>query len=710
MPAALAYVASAVADWVYLEFGYAALATFTYAAVYAAEIYAITRIASALTPDGPRGADRGLEQSLTATDAGGYCIYGKVRCSGVNTIPPITGGAQNRYLEQILSHALHECDSFVDVYADNIVIANADIAAVSGAAGEGLVSGSSIYNGKMWIRRYRGTATQTADFTLTDRQTGFWTTNHRGKGVCYTALSYDWGDGKTFQGRPPTMTFEIKGKKCYDPRLDSSPGADPTNAAFAAWTECPVLCLADYAMADYGGIVPSAGINWASVVTAANICDALVAIPGATTQKRYTFNARLPIVIDPDWRENAKRFVDAMLGRMVRRDGKWFFYAGAYDAPTYTINKTDWLSIERIRTVASRRDGGRYNTVRGWFVDPERNWQRVEGEPARSSAYKTDDGNEEIPLEQEQTACTNKYEIQRKNIVVLRKSRNQIGMSGTLGPKFRQIENGATVALNFEECGWSSKVFRVVAVTLQTDGRIGLAVSEEQSTDWDDPIAGDYVTPGVASVPAPGPTTPSAPQNFNIVAINNTLQFTWDAPGVVPVGTQYIIWSAPFSLSVPSSKTVAWIGDALGKQISFNTSSTFYYQVQAVANSSFSDYVPNTFGRAVAAVITPPGGGSWGVSILPSAVYKSATTAKITTGGVQATVVGSAAAVFSWFPVSSCGIMANSPGAAFTTFTNSTNMAVGETRAGFFKLNVVDSGSNVAVNTLDVGLSRDSPT
>lgn len=708
MPQALAYVATVISDWVYLEFGYSALATFTYVAVYAAEIYAITRIASSLTPDAPRGDGRGMEQSLTATDQGGFAIYGKVRVGGVNVIPPITGGTSNRYLEQLLAFTIHECDSFVDVYGDNVLVANADIAAVSGAAGEGLVGGSTIYANQMWIRRYVGTSTQIRDFTLFDRYTGFWTGAHRGRGICYAAISYDWGDGKVFQGRPPVMSFEIKGKKCYDPRLDSSPGNDPTNAAYIAWTECPVLCLADYAMSDYGGAVAATGINWAAVVTAANICDALVTLPSAATQKRYTFNARISVVVDPDWRQNAKLFVDAMLGRMVRRDGLWYFYAGATEAASYTIERNDWLTIDRIRTVASRKDGGRYNTVRTWFVDPERNWQRVEAEPQRSATYKSRDGGEEIPLEQEQICCTNKFEAQRKGFIVLKKSRNQIGLSGTLPPRFRKIETGSVVALNFAEAGWATKLMRVLATTLKTDGSIGVAVAEELPADWDDPVAGDYITPGSPSVPVSGPTTPGAPQNFEITTINGTVQFSWDPPAVVPTGTQYELWRSPNSLSSVGSKEHVWIGNATGKSITLSTNSVYYYQVQAVANSVYSPFTPNTFGLPIAANIAGGGtGGTWGVTILPSALYKSGTGNKVTTTGVQATVTGSAAAVFSWFPVSSCGIMANSPGAAFTTFTNSTGLSFGEQRAGGFKLNTVDSGGNTAVNCLSVYIERE---
>jgi len=456
------------------------------------------------------------------------------------------------------------------------------------------------YANAIWIRRYTGTASQTVDFILNGRYSSTFTANFRGRGIAYAAMSYDWGDGKLFRG-PPIMTFLIKGKKCYDPRLDASPGAAPTNPAFAAWTQNPALCWADYAMADYGGMVASTSINWASVVAAANICDALVSIPGATTQKRYTFNGRVILPVDPDWRENAKLFVDAMMGRMVFRDGIWFVYAGSFDSASYTIEKDDWLSIDRIKTVAPR-DGGRWNTVRCWYVDPSRNWQRVECYPRRNATYKSADGAEEIALEMEQPACTDEYEAQRKAEFMLRQSRNQIALSGKLGPKFRKAATGEMVAVNFEELGWVSKLMRIRTLSLNPDGTSDVGLVEEQSADWTDLLAAEYNAPSTSTIPATNPTTPTEAVLSITNVVNGTIRFSIANPTVKPTGTQYRIIRS----SVASNAAVGTsVYDGVSQVVDYPAApGTFYYFSQAYANSYTGPYSPNTTGLAANAYVT----------------------------------------------------------------------------------------------------------
>ena len=75
------YVASAVAT--------EGTATYViaYAAVYAAEIYALNRVAASLGASKPKGEGRGLEVAITDTGQSAFAIYGTVRVSGTNVIP-----------------------------------------------------------------------------------------------------------------------------------------------------------------------------------------------------------------------------------------------------------------------------------------------------------------------------------------------------------------------------------------------------------------------------------------------------------------------------------------------------------------------------------------------------------------------------------------------------------------------------------------------
>lgn len=58
-----------------------------YAAVYAAEIYALNRVAASLGASKPKGEGRGLEVAITDTGQAAFAVYGLVRVSGINVIP-----------------------------------------------------------------------------------------------------------------------------------------------------------------------------------------------------------------------------------------------------------------------------------------------------------------------------------------------------------------------------------------------------------------------------------------------------------------------------------------------------------------------------------------------------------------------------------------------------------------------------------------------
>lgn len=197
------------------------------------------------------------------------------------------------------------------------------------------------------------------------------------------------------------------------------------------------------------------------------------------------------------------------------------------------------------------------------------------------------------------------------------------------------------------------------------------------------------------TLPTINPSAPSAVLGFGVTAINGTMMFSWDTPAVLPAGTRYRIVYAPTSLSDASSKIVLCEGADTSKTLVLTTNSMFWYQVQAFINSANGPYAPSTYGIGVSAGIPSPppatGGTPWGVTVSPSNLSKSGTGAQLTTATAAIAVTGSAAPVFSWAPVSSVNIIANSPGAPLTTFS-ARSMTVDEIRNATFRCTVTDSG------------------
>lgn len=645
---------AAIAGYLVAAGASAAIATFiAQVFVYVATSYLLNRASALLAPKRRSpGLGTGTEINYYDSGAGVRIVYGQVKTGGMETIPPLTTSKPNSNafedLHKVLTLAGHEVDSYNFVHFDTTTITIAQIGAMAYTTSDGLVS-SGTFGDSAFIRLYRGTATDSADRLLTQISSTMFG-NSRARGIAKAALMLRF-NADVYKAMP-VITFTYQGKRCYDPRLDSSPGADPTNASFIAWTQNPALCLCDYLMSGLGGGYASTDIDWDTVVTAANYCDALVNLPNAATQKRYTCNGVL--FANQDFTDNVKALVDSMLGRVIFRDGKWRIFAGSWQTPTFTIQKEDWISGLSIRFEQGKKK--RFNQMRTWYVDQVREWQRVESLPRSNSTYRTADGAETLDAETEQLFCTNEFEAQRKGEFLLRQSRNQITVAGRLPPRFQNTALWDTGTIAFDHLGWSSKTFRAVGIDMNPDGSMDCVFAEEQSGDWTDLDAAEYNAPSTAVLPAQNATTPTEPTSFSATPqVNGTILFDWGTPIVKPLGTEFQIIRSTNSANAAVG-TVVWQGNASQAALVMPMSAHWYY-ARAVANSQTSPFQPNTFGTF--AVAYPQADNTLASRVTPDAEFS------------LSTVNGS---YWAWTnsPAGSISLTGGEVGGAFT-FVSSTN-------------------------------------
>lgn len=627
-------------------------------------------------------------------------IYGKMKVSGMNVIPPMTSGLNSAYLHQVLAIATHECNSLGTVYFNETAVGT--ISAVTGTLDDGKVTTGTFAN-KAWIRRYSGTDAQTVDYILTTAVPSQWTSAHRGRGVAYVAIQYEF-DTNVYKNGKPEVTLLVEGAKVYDPRLDSTQTTIPGSGTHRvndsttwAYSTNPALCLANYLISSrYGMEESTSRIDWDLVADAADICDENVSIPGSTTQKRYTCN----IVLETfeSFESNIVTLVTAMQGVCYYSGGKWRMFAGAWSASQFSITDAD-LVESAIEVTTAYPYNDRWNSVRGSFMDPNRNYQLVEFEPVSSPTYVTDDG-EQAWRDMPQPSCASQYEAQRNAIVMLRKSRNgqsaviRCGMSAW---KIRPFETG-TVTLS--ELGWSSKTVRCESWRFDPQGFVELVLREEASTDWSDPAVVDYLTPTAISAPSAGTYTPSAPTALTAIGLTGFIQFSWTAPSVVPTGAVYELWE--YTSSTPfSSATKIWTGASTNAVISKTDTTVRYYWVRLVAvdGTASSTEPPSTGLAASAANIST----TLNATASPSSVTKSGAGTPQTTASVTVTPTGGTAPyTYSWVRNSgSTSIAVDSATAATTTFTG-TSLASGTTYSAVFRCTVTDNVA--ATKTVDVNV------
>ena len=483
-------------------------------------------------------------------------IYGDTRVGGMEIIPPVTSGTNNRMLHQVLAIAGHEVNAITAVFFGQEQVGT--IGAVTGTVNDGLVSTGTFAN-RAWVRRYLGTSTQTADFIL-DSSLGIWTTDHRGRGVAYAAMQFQYDDAVYKSGKPQ-VTFQVQGKRVYDPRLDSTNGGSGShrlnNPATWAYSNNPALCLADYLTdASLGMGEEQARVDWAMVAVAASECDELVAIPTATTQKRYTFNGVLYAAAP--YEDNITALAGAMLGTCIYSGGRWRITAGSWPLTTEFTIDASTMADGGIDFYDAIPYNERWNSVRGSFIDPNNNYQPNEFPAVSNASYVTADG-ETVWRDVRFDYCTNVYEAQRLAIYLARKSRNR--QSATLRCNLRafRIRPGEVGLCTLPEVGWTNQLVRCEEWSFNAQGWIEIKVVEENSADWADPLEADYLTPLNISNPTPVDFTPDPVSSLTATPTQNGVQLTWALPSLFPSGAVVEIFEhtaiTPFSSAVKIGET-----------------------------------------------------------------------------------------------------------------------------------------------------------
>jgi len=680
--------------------GYVA-GTFFAAAAIGGSLYALNKITLSLIGI-PKISKARNDVEFSGTVEPRRIVYGENLVAGMNVIPPMTSGTNNEFLHQILAVAGHECNQLGTVYFNRAAIGT--ITAITGSVDDGKVT-TGTYNGKAWVRRYAGTITQTVDWKLSQIFPTQWTTNHRGRGVAYIALTYQF-DETIYKTGKPEITCLVQGKKVYDPRLDSTQTGgsgsqrvdDPTTWAYSI---NPALCLADYLLDNKLGLGESdEKIDYDLVMDAADICDELVNIPGSATQKRYTCNV---ILIATDrFEENIQVLAQAMAGVCYYSSGKWRIYAGAWSYSAFTLGDNDLIDGGLSVTTAYPYNQ-RYNSVRGQFINKDRNWQPMEYQPVINNTYITDDG-EQIWFETDFFACTNEFEAQRHAILISRRSRNgQVATvrCGLSAYKIRPFETGT---VTFSEIGWTNKTVRCEGWKFDPSGAVELILREEVSTNWTDPATGDYETPTSVTDPTPSDYKPLSASNLTAKNLTSGFTLSWVAPSVFPVGAVYEIWEHT-SITPFSSASKIWTGNTTSVFIPKTDTTTRYYWVvvrskDGVASDEFP--VGNGVAAGAAAIST-----TLAASSDPSSLSKTDSGASITSANTTVTATGGTSPyTYSWARTSgSALISANSASAATTSFTGTT-LASGTTYEALFTCTVTDNVAATATTTVTVSLTR----
>lgn len=420
-----------------------------------------------------------------------------------------TSGSGSRYLNLVIEVADHECQSVEQVYID-------ERALLSG----GVVAGEFVGFVDYYVKL--GTADQTYIAELeTEVGSSIWDSDCRLRGVCYVYLRLLSSD-PLFGDTLPTIEIEVKGKKLYDPRTDTT--AYSTNAA---------LALRDYLLAESGFGAAASELDEDAFETAADVCDEAVDRADATSEPRY----RASGVIDSSQPigDNLQILLQACAGVLTYVGGEFVLLAGEYVAPDLTITEADLLGREVVSNL-NRRSWS--NGAKGVYVSADKNWSE-ENYPSYINAGHVASDGESRNLIHDLPLTTSPAAAQRLAKLAVNDTRRSRGLSLLCRLSFFDLICGDVVNVTLERLGYVDKTFRVEALRLQADGlQLGIALDlrEIASTHyaWDesteeieletftDPtdVLENWVNAKLAP-PSGTPTSQSFSSTFNVTVSHN---------------------------------------------------------------------------------------------------------------------------------------------------------------------------------------------
>lgn len=520
----------------------------------------------------------------------------------------------------VVVHAGHEVEALDDIYyEDSLLEGGTDINWSTNQVESGdwyAESGGGVHAAKIW--RYLGTSSQAVNADL-DSAFADITTAFRLRGYAYTVHRWMlWqGSEEIFKGgEPSNIRAKIQGRIIYDPRLDTSPGANPDNASYFAWSQNPILIATDYARTYWGDDgIDASRFDWDWIADEADLCDEQVVVPPAASpsnyQARYSCNVALSLGDSHD--DNIAKILATCLGFRSTNAGLIRFTVGGVTrSATVTLDETDIIGEIVVRTSVPKEE--RYNRVAGTFYDEAQSYAESEFQPQENATYVTRDNGVTITKQIALEGVTNEYQAQRIAFKHLEQSEDQLSCEVPLRWSGLRLTPGAFVSVTYSKLSWSSKLFRCESVKIGERGiPVTAVLNEDTGNSWADPDVADYTTrdsTGVITKPAeaiPVPTSMTATGMAQAGAagilvqwVNPSESLTWDYVNVYASATS--AWSG--ASLIASRVTIGQYAHILAE------GTTRYYWVRAVRNGVESAREPNSdTSNRTATSSTEPGPG-----------------------------------------------------------------------------------------------------
>lgn len=437
-------------------------------------------LSSALT--GKSSASQGLQASVqVGGDQPRGCLYGRHGTAGylayVNTAVDSNLLLQMVY---IIGDGPHDGLDSVWVYGIKrtlTIMAEMDHAILYSVDG---------FNGLLTVNFHRGYSDQPAPAALRihANPASRWTTTDRLAGICYVEIFAGYQE-ELFDGGIPDFFFEVRGRRCYDWRLDSANGGSGPHRwddeATWAFSDNPMVHLYDYQRGVWRGGERVVGMGIAPVdidldayTAAANACDELVAESDGSSAPRYRCGTTVA-----DNEEHAtviQRILNSCGGALYERVGIYSPHAGVAQVVTYpTITDGDLVTGYEVRLAAKRPRADLVNGLFGSYSEPSERYELIAYTARTDASAEAADG-EIIRAQVDFPSVHHPLQAQRLAKLQLDLARLQGTATITLGLRAVVLEPGDWI--RWDSARYGDHMWLITGLTQNADQTVTLSLRQ----------------------------------------------------------------------------------------------------------------------------------------------------------------------------------------------------------------------------------------
>lgn len=298
-----------------------------------------------------------------------------------------------------------------------------------------------------------------------------WDVTKQGKGIA-AAYEYITMDIESaYQGEPRTQ-YLVRGRKIYDPRVDTTAGGsgahrqnDPTTWVYSA---NPALCLLDYLTSErYGRGLSYDVIDMPSFIAGANACDTPVLSNSGSIPRlecNIALDPKVPVL------DNIRTLLESMKGSLHFVNGSYQLFIEDVASTALVVQEEDLIGGLNIqggeRDKRINRATVKFPNATKEYASDQVSWPELDS--TAYSDYLAEDNNEQLHKTFNLDAVTNYHRAQDLAEYMVRDSRIGTTVSGRMKSMGMLLVPGDIIALSYSPAGYSNKLLRIQSIQFDT--------------------------------------------------------------------------------------------------------------------------------------------------------------------------------------------------------------------------------------------------